>query len=316
MRAVAQDRYGPPETLRVEEVERPVPQADEVLVRVHATTVTQSDCHARRAKPWPWRLLRGLRRPKWRLGLELAGVVEAAGSDVTAFAPGDRVFGIRRGANAEYVCVRETGVLAHMPDGATFEEAAAVCDGAAQGLAALRRAHVGVGTRLLVYGASGSCGTAAVQIGKHLGAHVTAVCNTKNVDVVRSLGADDVIDYLQDDFTRRGATYDVLVDAVGKLSFPLTRRTLRPGGIWVATDGLRNVLYGLWAAWFGDRKLVFARSRYDRADVVLLKGWIEAGAYRAVIDRVYPLAEIVEAHRFVDTWEKTGNVVLAIDAAR
>ena len=312
MKAVVQDRYGPPETLRVEDVDRPVPKADEVLVRVHATTVTQTDCHARRAKPWPWRLLRGVRRPKWRLGLELAGVVETAGADVTAFAPGDRVFGVRQGANAEYVCVREAGILAHMPSGMRFEEAAAVCDGAAQGLAALRRGNVGVGTRLLVYGASGSCGTAAVQIGKLLGAHVTAVCGTTSVDVVRSLGADAVIDYQREDFTRSGEGYDVLVDAVGKLSFPRTRRMLRPGGIWVATDGLRNVPYGLWAAWFGDRRLVGARSRYDRGDVVLLKGWIEAGAYRAVIDRVYPLEGIVEAHRYVDTWRKTGNVVLTV----
>lgn len=307
-----QDRYGPPETLRVDDVERPVPKADEVLVRVHASTVSQTDCHARRAKPFPWRLLRGLRRPKWRLGLELAGVVETAGAAVTQFAPGDRVFGVRQGANAEYVRVRETGVLALMPDGMPFEEAAAVPDGFTQGLAALRRAKVGEGTRLLVYGASGSCGTAAVQIGRHLGAHVTAVCNTKHVDLVRSLGADAVIDYLREDFTQSGETYDVILDAVGKLSFRRTARSLRPGGIWVATDGLGNMAYGLWAGLFGNRKLVAPIGKHNREDLLLLKRLIEAGAYRAVIDRVYPLEQIVEAHRYVDSWQKAGNVVLTV----
>jgi NADPH:quinone reductase-like Zn-dependent oxidoreductase len=313
MRAVVQDRYGPPEVLRVEDVERPVPKEDEVLVRVHASSVTQTDCHARRAKPVLWRLIRGLRRPKWRLGWELAGVVEAAGAEVTKFAPGDRVFGFRRGANADYVCVRETGLLAHMPDGMSFEDAAAVYDGAYQALTHLRRAGVGSDTRLLVYGASGSCGTAAVQIGKYFGAHVTAVCNTKNVDLVRSLGADEVIDYQQEDFTRNGETYDVILDAVGKLSFLHTRRSLRPGGLWVPTDGLHNIVWWISTGLFGGRKLVFASPVQKRDDVLLLKRLLESGQYRAVVDRVYSLADVVEAHRYVDSWQKTGNVVLSLD---
>nr|MBA3567229.1 NAD(P)-dependent alcohol dehydrogenase [Actinomycetota bacterium] len=213
MRAVVHDTYGAPDVLRLADVERPAPKVDEVLVRVHATTVTRTDCHMRKASPFIWRFMLGLLRPKRRiLGLEFAGVVEAVGAAVSDFAMGDRVFGLRNGAHAEYVCVREAGLLAHMPAGMTFEEAAAVCDGMSQALGHLRKGGVGTGTRLLVYGASGSCGTAAVQLAKELGAHVTAVCNTKNVALVRSLGADEVIDYLQEDFTKNGQTYDVILD--------------------------------------------------------------------------------------------------------
>ena len=190
MKAAVRDRYGPPEVLRIEEVERPVPKDDEVLVRIRATTVTRTDVHMCAAKPFFWRFMLGLRRPKARiLGLEFAGEVEAVGSAVTRFQVGDRVFGLRNGAHAEYVCVGEERLVAHMPDDMTFEEAAAVCDGFYQGLGHLSHAGVGEGTRLAVYGASGSCGTAAVQLGKHhFGAHVTAICNTKNLELVRSLG--------------------------------------------------------------------------------------------------------------------------------
>jgi len=314
MRAVVHDRYGPPAVLRVEEVERPVPKDDEVLVRIRATTVSQTDCHMRRARPFLWRFMLGFLRPKRRiLGLELAGEVEAVGSVVTGFAVGDRVFGMRNGAHAEYVCVRETGFLAHMPAGMTFEEAAAVCDGFNQGLGHLNAANVGTGTRLLVYGASGSCGTAAVQLGKHdFGAHVTAVCNTKNVELVRSLGADEVIDYLKDDFTKRGEAYDVVLDAVGKHSFVRSRRALKPGGAYVATDRLYNLPLAL-ATSRSKKKVVFATEfRPPRENILLLKELIEAGKYRAVVDRVYPLEDVVEATRYVDTWQKTGNVVLTV----
>ncbi len=319
MRAAVHRRYGPPEVLRIEEVERPVPKDDEVLVRVHASTVSQTDCHMRRAKPLPWRLFLGLRRPRRPiLGRELAGEIEATGAAVTAFAVGDRVFGIRLGAYAELVCVREAGLLAHMPAGMSFEEAAAIFDGASQGLAALRRAAVGEGTRLLVYGASGSCGTAAVQLGKHLGAHVTAVCNTRNVELVRSLGADEVVDYQQEDFTKNGETYDVVLDAVNKFSFFRCRRSLVRRGLYVATDvGYRwqNPFLALWTWRIGKRKVVFPRGRPTKQDILLCKELIEAGAYRAVVDRSYPLEDIAEAHRYVDTWEKTGNVVITVDGA-
>jgi NADPH:quinone reductase-like Zn-dependent oxidoreductase len=314
MRAVVYDRYGPPEVLRVEEVERPVAKDDEVLVRVHATTVTQTDCHMRRARPFIWRFMLGLRRPKRRiLGLELAGEVEAVGAAVTDFEVGDRVFGMRNGSHAEYVCVREMGLLAPMPASMSFEEAAAVCDGANQALTHLRRANVGRGTRLLVYGASGSCGTAAVQLARHhFGAHVTAVCNTKNVELARSLGADEVIDHLHEDFTKTGETYDVVLDAVGKHSFFRSRRSLNPNGLYVATDRLYNFPLAFLTS-RATKKVVFATEwRPPRENILLLKELLEAGKYRAVVDRTYPLEDVVEATRYVESWQKTGNVVLSL----
>jgi NADPH:quinone reductase-like Zn-dependent oxidoreductase len=314
MRAVVHDRYGPPEVLRIEDVDRPVPKDDEVLVRVRATTVTQTDCHMRRARPLFWRFMLGMRRPKRRvLGLELAGEVEAVGSAVTEFAVGDRVFGMRNGAHAEYVCVRESGLLAPMPAGATFEEAAAVCDGFNQGLGNLKVGDVTAGTRLLVYGASGSCGTATVQLGKHyVGAHVTAVCNTANVELVRSLGADEVIDYLNEDFTKQGETYDVVLDAVGKHSYFRSRRALKPHGRYVATDRLYNFPLAFLTR-VAKKKVVFGTEwRPPKKNLLLLKELIETGTYRAVVDRTYPLEDVVAASRYVDTWQKTGNVVLTV----
>jgi len=316
MKAVVHDRYGPPEVLRLEEVERPVPKDDEVLVRIHATTVTRTDCHMREASPFIWRFMLGLVRPKRRiLGLEFAGVVEAVGAAVTDFDVGDRVFGLRNSAHAEYVCVREAGLLARMPAGMTFEEAAAVCDGMSQGLAGLKSGRVGPGTRLLVYGASGSCGTAAVQLGAYLGAHVTAVCNGKNVELVRSLGADEVIDYEREDFTQNGQTYDVVLDAVGKHSLFRSRRSLVPGGLYVATDRLYNFPLAFLTRWIGKKKVVFDVSGYERENVLLVKDLLEAGRYRAVIDRTYPLEDVVEATRYVESWQKTGNVVLTLNGA-
>ena len=315
MRAVVYDRYGPPSVLRIEDVERPFPKDDEVLVQVHATTVTQTDCHMRRARPYLWRLMLGLRRPKRRiLGSEFAGEVEAVGPSVTSFGPGDRVFGMAPGAHAEYVCVRESRLVAQIPEGTTFEEAAAVPDGAYQGLLHLKRANVGRGTRLLVYGASGSCGTAAVQLGKHyFGAHVTAVCNGKNVELVRSLGADEVVDYELEDFTQRGERYDVVLDAVGKHSFVRSRRALADRGTYVATDRPYNVLLALLTRW-SKQKVVFALQRQiPRESLVLAKELIEDGRYRAVVDRTFPLEEAGEAATYVDSWQKAGNVVLTVN---
>jgi NADPH:quinone reductase-like Zn-dependent oxidoreductase len=316
VRAVVYDRYGPPEVLRVAEVEKPVPQDDEVLVRVHTTTVTQTDCHMRAAKPFFWRFMLGVRRPKQPiLGVEFAGVVDAVGAGVTRFAVGDRVFGARNGSHAEYVCVRESRLIAHIPDGLSFAEAAAVTDGFYQGYGNLKHAKVGKDTRLLVYGASGSLGTAAVQLGKrHLGAHVTAVCNTKNVELVRSLGADEVVDYLKDDFTRNGETYDVVLDAVGKHSFLRSRRALAERGVYVATDRLYNLPLVLLTKLVG-KKVLFRVERPTQDDVLLLKELIESGKYRAVVDRMYPLEQVVEATRYVETGQKTGNVVLTLNGA-
>jgi NADPH:quinone reductase-like Zn-dependent oxidoreductase len=242
VKAAVHDRYGPPDVLRLEDVERPVPKDDEVLVRIHATTVNRTDCHRRAANPFLWRLFAGVRRPKRRiLGGELAGTVEAAGAAVTGFAVGDQVFGLNPltlGAHAEFVCIPESGLIAHKPAGMTFEEAAAMCDGGLNALACLRRAGLRKGQRILIYGASGSIGTAAAQLSAgYFEARVTAVCNTKNIETVRSLGADEVVDYTQEDFTQNGRTYDVIYDAVGKHSFRRCKGSLDRGGVYLATDG-------------------------------------------------------------------------------
>jgi NADPH:quinone reductase-like Zn-dependent oxidoreductase len=318
MRAVVVDRYGPPEVQRIEEVERPVPKADEVLIKIHATTVTRTDCGIREAKPFFIRFFFGLRRPKHRiLGTELAGEVEAVGAEVSQFAVGDDVFGstaaFRTGAHAEFVCLPESGPLAHKPAGMTFEEAAAVTDGAILALMCLEAPHILKGQKILVYGASGSIGTAGVQLAKHLGGDVTAVCSTKHLELVRSLGADTVIDYTKEDFTKNGETYDVIFDAVGKHSFNRCKGSLKRGGAYVATDGLRNAFLALWTSRIGDKKVLFPiPPHYTKKNVLFLKELIEAGKYRAVIDRCYPLEEVVEATRYVETEQKTGNVVLTI----
>jgi NADPH:quinone reductase-like Zn-dependent oxidoreductase len=321
MRAVVYDRYGPPEVQRLEDVERPVPNEDEVLVKIHATTVNRTDCGWRSAKPFFTRVFIGLLRPKRKiLGMEVSGEVEAVGAAVTEFEVGDDVFGVKGfGAHAEFICMRESGPLAHKPAGLTFEEAAAVCDGACIALSCLRPADLRTGQKIVIYGASGSIGTAAVQLAKYLGADVTAVCNTKNLELVRSLGADRVIDYTKEDFTKNGETYDVVFDAVGKHSFRKCRRSLKPGGIYIETDlgFMWHVpILALVTRWIGDKKVTLGISRYTKKDVLFLKELIEAGSYRAVIDRRYPLEDVVEATRYVEMGQKTGNVVLTLNGSR
>jgi NADPH:quinone reductase-like Zn-dependent oxidoreductase len=317
MRAVVHDRYGPPDVLRLEDVERPAPANDEVLVRVHATTVTRTDCGMRRPEPFFVRLFTGLRRPRQRiLGMELAGEVEEVGLAVGEFEIGDQVFGLTDfGANAELVCVPETGALARMPEGLTFEEAAAVCDGGSLALGCLRKADLREGHSILIYGASGSIGTAVVQLAKVLGAEVTAVCGTKNLQLARSLGADHVVDYLHEDFTQSGRTYDVIFDAVGKHSFWRCRHSLKPGGVYVETDlgFLWHVpLLALLSRWVGQKRVRLPLPDYSKQNVLFLKELIEAGRYRAVVDRSYPLEEVVEATAYVETEQKTGSVVLLV----
>jgi NADPH:quinone reductase-like Zn-dependent oxidoreductase len=321
MRAVVHDRYGPPDVLRLEDVELPVPKDDEVLVKIHATGVTRSDAHLRAGTPRISRIQSGLRRPKRRiLGHELAGEVEAIGRAVSEFEVGDRVFGalpyltLTTGAHAEYICIPETSPIVPMPAGMSFEEAGAISDGAFLTLNCLHPAGDLSGKRVLVYGASGSMGTAGVQLAKHFGAHVTAVCNTKNVELVRSLGADEVVDYLQEDFTKNGQTYDVIFDAVGKHSFRRCKQSLSPGGIYLPTDGFRNVALWLVHKRFGDKKVVFELPpRMRKEHAALLRDLIEAGEYRPVIDRAYRFEDVVEAHRYVETQQKTGNVVLTLN---
>jgi NADPH:quinone reductase-like Zn-dependent oxidoreductase len=320
VRAVVHDRYGGPEVLRLEDVERPEPGDDDVLVRIHATTVNRTDCGFRRPKPFFVRFFSGLLRPRQRiLGTELAGEVEAVGAAVTEFGVGDRVFGVNAdnfGAHAEFVCMRQDAPLALMPASMSFVEAAAVCDGVILALALLRGATVQKGQRIVVYGASGSIGTAAVQLAKHLEAHVTAVCSSKNVELVRSLGADEVVDYTREDFTQNSQAYDAVIDAVGKHSFWRCRSSVKPGGVYVETDlgFLWQVpLLVLGTRWVGDKRVLLPIPRYTKEDVLFLKDLIEAGEYRAVVDRCYPLERVVEATRYVETEQKTGNVVLTVD---
>jgi NADPH:quinone reductase-like Zn-dependent oxidoreductase len=315
MRAALHDRYGPPEVLRVAEVERPVPNEDEVLVKVLFSTVTRSDTGFRSLE-YPFsRVFTGIRRPKrTTAGMEFAGQVEEVGAAVTELRPGDDVFGIKGGANAEFVTVREKGVIARKPAGLSFEEAAAVPDGSLLALSCLRPAEPLRGKSVLVYGAAGSIGTAAVQLlAHHFDADVTAVCDTKDVEVVRSLGANEVLDRFREDFTKNGRAYDVIFDAVGKHSFRRCRRSLLPGGIYITADlgFMYHVpLVALLTRFVGSKRAKLGLGRYLREDLLLVKELVDAGKYRPVIDRTYPLDEIVDATRYVETGEKTGNVVL------
>jgi NADPH:quinone reductase-like Zn-dependent oxidoreductase len=321
---VVYDHYGPPDVLRVAEVARPAPKEDEVLVKIRAATVNRSDVHTREANRSNGPLLMVISRmvsgwsgPRQRiLGTELAGEVVALGAAVRKFAVGDEVFantGFRFGAHAEYATVPETGRIALKPANMSFEEAAAVTDGALNCIWCFRSARLRKDETILIYGASGSIGTAGVQLAKSFAARVTAVCNTKNVELVRSLGADEVIDYLKDDFTRNGKTYDVIFDAVGKHSFGRSKGSLKRGGRYIATDHLGNLFLAAWTGRLGDKKVIFAiPPRYTQEDMLFLKQLIEAGKYRAVIDRRYPLEQVVEATKYVETQQKVGNVVLRI----
>ena len=324
MKAVVYDMYGPPEVLHLEDVERPVPKDDEALIKIHATTVNRLDCHTREANRSNGRvvmvlsrLVSGVRAPRQRiLGSELAGTVEQAGRAVSEFKVGDRVFGltgIRFGAHAEYRCMRDSARIAHIPESMTFEQAAPMCDGALNALWCLRLADLEKRPKVLIYGASGAIGTAAVQLARHFKADVTAVCNTKNLELIKSIGAGRAIDYTTEDFTKNGETYDVIFDAVGKQTFARCRGSLRPGGAYLATDGFRNIALAVWTSRFGDKKVIFKLPPvYTKGDVLFLKDLAEKREYRPVIDSVYPLEQVVAATKYVETQQKTGNVVLSV----
>jgi len=319
MRAALHERYGPPEVLRVADVERPVAEEDEVLVRVEASTVTRSDTDLRSVE-YPFaRAFTGMRRPKRTIaGTEFAGVVEKTGAAVTELAAGDEVFGFQGGANAEYVAVRETGVIARKPERLSWAEAAAVPDGSLLALTILRSVGDVRGKQVLVYGAAGSIGTGAVQLlAHHLGADVSAVCDTKDVELVRSLGAREVLAREREDFTKTGKSYDAIVDAVGKSSFRRCRRALKPGGVYV-TAGLGFMyhvpLVSLATRFVGSRRAKLGIGSYRKEDLQLVKKLVDQGAYRPVIDRTYALDDVVEANRYVESGRKTGNVVLTVRA--
>jgi len=309
VKAAVYSKYGPPEVLRVTEIGKPIPKDNQILVRVFATTVTSGDVRLRKADPFIVRLFFGLLRPrKHVLGSDLAGEVEAVGKEVRRFKVGDQVFGLGVRTYAEYACLKEDGPRAIKPANVNFEEAAAIPWGAGCSLYFLRRGGIRAGQRVLIYGASGSLGTAAVQLAKHFGAEVTGVCSTANLNLVKSLGADKVIDYTKEDFTT-SAPYDLIYHTVGKISFSRSVKSLRKGGVYVSALLLVPSLRRLWA---GGRKVIGGIAKVKAEDMVFLKELVEAGKLRPVIDQRYSLEQIAEAHRYVERGHKKGNVVITL----
>jgi NADPH:quinone reductase-like Zn-dependent oxidoreductase len=320
MRAVEYRRYGAPDVLTVVDVPRPAPRPDEVLIRVRATTATAADGLMRRGETLEGRLVIGLFGPRKRfriMGIEVAGDVEEVGSAVRRFAPGDRVLGFtgfRLGGYAEFCCLRETASLIAIPDGLTYEGAAALVDGVTTAIFFFDMAKLQRGERVLVIGASGSVGSAAVQVAAHRGAEVTAVCSGRNRDLVESLGAGDVLDYTREDYAQTGRTWDIIFDTVTKSSFGHARRALTDGGRYLPTvGGLGSFLRSAWSRRFGRKKFVFGMSVSKHAELEQLKQLVAEGAVRPVIDRRYPLEELALAHEYVDTGRKRGNVVILVD---
>lgn len=322
MKAAIYHQYGTPDVIKLTEVETPVPHDHEILIRIHATTVTTVDCIFRRGDQLAARLFTGVMTPKYPiLGSELSGEIAATGKDVTRFAVGDVVFASTAGfgAHAEYVCLPEDAAVALKPEHLTHEDAAALVDGALTALPFLRdTGRLQRGQTLLINGASGSVGSAAVQLAKYLGATVTGVCSTSNIDWVSSLGADQVIDYTQTDFTQTGDTYDLIFDTVGKVPFSQAKRALKPSGMYMSTVISLTILRQmLWTSIFGNKKAKFTatgtRSAAERRkDLAFVKDLVEANQLKPIIDRAYPLEQIAEAHRYVEKGHKKGNVIITV----
>jgi len=319
MKAAVYTKYGPPEVLQIKEVKKPTPKSDEVLIQVYAATVNRTDTGFRSAKYFVSRFVTGLIKPRRVVaGSEFAGKVVKVGADVKDFKAGDKVFGfedVRSGAHAEYMAEAAGGSIARMPNGFSYQELAPAAEGATYALNAIKAAGVSKGQKVLVYGASGAIGSAAIQILKHLGAEVTAVCGTKNVGVVGSLGADKVISFEKEDFTKVDETFDFVFDAVGKSSYGVCKKLLKPKGKYCSTElggGGQNPLLAAWFAITGSRKVIFPIPKINKENVEYIKRLLESGAYKPVIDRTYPLDEIIEATKYVETGQKIGNVVIAI----
>lgn len=319
MRAIVHTIYGPPEVAKVMEVPKPAPKSNEVLVKVHASTVNRTDSGFRSAEYFVSRMWSGLFRPKHQtLGCEFAGVVEATGEGVTDFKVGDRVFGFNDatfGGHAEFLTIPESWAIAVMPGNATFAQAAAISEGAHYALNNIRASKIKKGQHAMVYGATGAIGSAAVQLLKHLGVVVTAVCNTKNVALVKNLGADRVIDYQTEDFTKTNEKFHFIFDAVGKSSFKECKPLLTESGIYVSTElgkNGENIFLALVTPLFGKKRVIFPIPKTRKEDVLFLKQRVEEGTFMPVIDREYKLEQIVEAYRYVETGQKTGNVILTI----
>ena len=322
MKAIVYEKYGPPEVLQLKEVEKPTPMDNGVLIRVHATTVTKYDCWMRSstAPPGFWlpsRIASGFRKPKQPiLGTELAGEIEAVGKDVKLFKKGDQVFAclMNLGAYAEYVCIPEDGFVALKPTNMTNEEATAVVQGGLTALYFLRKGNIQSGQKALIFGASGGIGIYAVQLAKYYGAEVTGVCSTPKLEMVKSLGADKVIDYTKEDFTKNTQTYDIVFDTVGKTSVSTSIGSLKENGFYIfATFGLPTLIKVSWLLRKSSKKAVIGVLEERPEDLILLKELVEAGKLKPVIDRSYPLEQIVEAHRYVEKGHKKGNVVITLE---
>ena len=323
MQAVVYDRFGPPNVLQLAEVPAPRPGDDQVLIRVRATTVTSAEAAMRRGRPLWGRVIIGLFRPRRSmrtLGMEFAGEIAEVGPAVTRFAVGEAVYGFTGfdlGANAQYLCLPQRASIAPKPSKLSFEEAAAVVDGASTALYFLRdKAAIRAGQRVLIIGASGSIGTSAVQIARHFGAHVTGVCSTGNVALVEDLGAHEVVDYTREDFRATGNCWDLIFDTVGKAPFFGCRHALTRRGIYVTTTGLHNYALDAWTRLWPGRRVMTGMSVEKNAALALINELVESGALRTVVDRRYPLDDIAEAHRYVDTGRKRGNVVIEIPLTR
>ncbi len=318
MKAIIHTQYGPPEVLQLKEIPKPTPKANEVLIKVHATTVNRTDCGFRSAEYFISRFFSGLFKPNNQtLGNEFAGEIEAIGNAVTSFKPGDKVFGFNDttfGANAQYMTMVENAAITTMPT-VTYEEAAPITEGAHYALCDIRAAKITSGQKVLVNGATGAIGSAAVQLINYFGAEVTAVCNTKNVDLVKSLGAHQVIDYTQQDFTKLDTQFDVVFDAVGKSSFGKCRPLLKKSGIYMSTElgyMSQNPFLALITPLLGGKKVLFPIPTISKKDVEFLKELVVTKKFKPVIDSYYPLEQIREATRHVETGQKTGNVVITV----
>lgn len=319
MKAVVYTQYGPPSVLKLVDVAKPEPNDNEVLIKIHATTVNRTDCGFRKAEYFAVRVVGGLFKPKNTiLGTELAGVVESVGKDVSTFKPGDKVFGLstfKFGTHAEYVCVAEDKAITPMPVNMNFNEAAAVCDGMFLAYSNIKKIDFTSPKKVLVNGASGSIGIATVQLAKYFGAHVTAVCKTQAVELLKSLGSDEVIDYTKDYFTQCGQQFDVVFDSVGKSTFFKCKKILKPKGIYISSElgyMWQNVFLALAAPLMPGKKVLFPIPVDTKKDIFFFKQIIEEGKYKPVIDRTYPLEHIIDAYNYVETGEKTGNVVITV----
>lgn len=319
MKAAVYKKYGPPEVAVLTEIPKPAPKDNEILVKVYASTVNRTDAGFRSAEYFISRFWTGLFSPKHKvLGCEFSGVVEAVGSQVGSFRIGDKVFGFNDktcGGHGEYLTIAETDAVTNMPENMGFEEAAALTEGAHYALVDIRAAKVTKGDHVMVYGATGAIGSAAVQLLKHFGAHVTAVCNTKNIGLVKALGADVVIDYQTQDFTKIDTRFEFIFDAVGKSSFKACKPLLTQKGIYISTElgkNAENIWLALITPLWGGKKLLFPIPDISKQDVVFLKELAERNQFKPVIDSHYKLVQIVEAYKYVETGQKTGNVILKI----